>query len=141
MSESLSPLRAFALRLAPGEDPRQALEAAIRDRGMRAACVISAVGSVASAKVRLAEDTAPSAFEGPFEVVALSGTLSPDGAHLHVALADSNGIVIGGHLGIGSAVHTTLEIVVAELESVAFSREPDPRTGYKELVIKSCGLS
>jgi predicted DNA-binding protein with PD1-like motif len=63
--------------------------------------------------------------------------LSPDGAHLHIALADSNGIVVGGHLGPGSAVHTTLEVVVAELEGAAFSREPDPRTGYEELVIRS----
>jgi uncharacterized protein len=137
VSDSPAPIRAFALRLVPGDDLRQGLETAVRERGLRAACVVSAVGSLHTAMIRMADEPSPSKFDGPFEIVSLSGTLSPDGVHLHIALADSNGIVIGGHLGIGSEVHTTAEVVIAELPGVTFSREPDPRTGYKELVIRT----
>ncbi len=136
---SAAPLRAHALRLAPGEDLREALEALVAREGLRAACVLSAVGSLDRAMVRLADEPTPSAFDGPFEIVALSGTLSPDGAHLHVALADANGIVIGGHLGLGSIVRTTAELVVGELQGLEFSRVPDMQTGYRELVIRQGG--
>jgi predicted DNA-binding protein with PD1-like motif len=61
--------------------------------------------------------------------VALSGTLSPDGPHLHIAVADAAGRTLGGHLGVGSIVHTTAEIVVVELRGVDFSRQPDRETG------------
>ena len=45
-------------------------------------------------------------------VARLRGTFSPDGAHLHIAIADSSGAVIGGHLCPGSLVRTTAELVV-----------------------------
>ena len=136
---SAAPLRPPALRPAPGAALRDALEALVAREGLRAACVLSAVGSLDRAMVRLADEPTPSAFDGPFEIVALSGTLSPDGAHLHVALADANGIVIGGHLGLGSIVRTTAELVVGELQGLEFSRVPDMQTGYRELVIRQGG--
>jgi predicted DNA-binding protein with PD1-like motif len=129
-------VRAFALRLAPGDDLRAHLEAVTAARGLRAGCVLAAVGSLGKAFIRLADEPTPSEFEGPFEIVALSGTLSPNGPHLHIAVADSNGIVIGGHLGLGSIVHTTVELVIGELHGLSFSREADLRTGYRELVIR-----
>jgi uncharacterized protein len=130
-------LRAFALRLSPGDDLRAHLEAVTAARGIRAGCVLAAVGSLDKASIRLADEPTASQFDGPFEIVSLSGTLSPDGPHLHVSVADANGIVIGGHLGLGSIVRTTAEIVVGALDGLAFSREPDARTGYRELVIRS----
>lgn len=132
-------LRAFALRLAPGDDLRAHLEAVTAARGIRAACVVSAVGSLDKAFIRLADEPKASGFDGPFEIVSLSGTLSPDGPHLHISVADSNGIVIGGHLGAGSIVRTTAELVIGVLDGVSFSREQDARTGYKELVIREDG--
>lgn len=33
-----------------------------------------------------------------FEIVSLTGTLSRHGAHLHIAIADFQGNVVGGHL-------------------------------------------
>ena len=38
---------------------------------------------------------------------------SPDGAHLHIAIAVSSGDVIGGHLGPGSLVRTTAELRIS----------------------------
>ena len=126
----------FALRLAPGDDLRLALEALIRDQGLRAAYVASCVGSLGRACIRFADAPSAVTIEGPFEIVALSGTLSPDGPHLHIALSDREGRTVGGHLGVGSIIHTTAEIVVVELQGIEFSRKRDEATGYPELVVK-----
>jgi hypothetical protein len=68
------------------------------------------------------------------EVVSLVGTLSPSGKHLHISVSDEHGNVFGGHLLAGT-VFTTLELVIGVIQNMSFSREIDPATGYKELVI------
>jgi predicted DNA-binding protein with PD1-like motif len=97
--------------------------------------VISAVGSLSVAQLRLAGATEATAIRGDLEILSFSGTLSPDGAHLHIAVADSRGVVIGGHLCAGSLVRTTAELVVGLLPDWGFSRELDSATGYAELRI------
>ena len=97
--------------------------------------MISAVGSLSLAQLRLAGATRATAIGGELEIISLSGTLSPDGAHLHLAIADSSGGVIGGHLCAGSLVRTTAELVISLLPEWRFSRELDPATGYPELRI------
>ena len=97
---------------------------------------MSCVGSLSRARLRLAGGERVLEREGPFEIVALVGTLSPDGPHLHVALADGDGRVLGGHLLEGCLVHTTAEIVLAALDDVGFTRALDPATGWRELVVR-----
>lgn len=133
-AESLA-LRTVAARLTPGVDLRDAIERLAHEHHIEAGCVISAVGSLRSAALRLAGAEAYSKFDGPFEIVSLLGTLSPDGPHLHVCLAAKDGNTIGGHLVPGCVVYTTVEIVVADLAGVRFVRLPDATTGYKELTI------
>jgi predicted DNA-binding protein with PD1-like motif len=106
-----------------------------------AGCVISAVGSLSLAQLRLAGATEARAIHGELEILSLSGTLSPDGAHLHIAIADSSGTVIGGHLCAGSLVRTTGELVIGLLPEWRFRRELDPATGYVELRISPQDLS
>jgi len=65
----------------------------------------------------------------------MSGTLSPDGIHVHVSLADGNGLVKGGHLMAGMRVFTTMEVVVGELSQLRFNREMDEATGFTELAV------
>ena len=101
----------------------------------QAGCVISAVGSLSVAQLRLAGAAEATAIHGELEILSLSGTLSPDGAHLHIAIADGSGAVIGGHLCAGSLVRTTAELVIGLLPDWQFSRELDPATGYPELRI------
>jgi uncharacterized protein len=124
-----------AIRLEPGDDPKEALDLLTLQRGWSAACVLSCVGSLKSAKVRFANHPAPTALDGPFEILTLTGTLSPSGSHLHVALSDSSGNVLGGHLAVGSTVFTTAEIIIGMMPETAFVRLPDPKTGCKELVV------
>ncbi|EDY37962.1 bifunctional protein GlmU [Cyanobium sp. PCC 7001] len=125
------------LRLSPGDDLRQALESWMALQPEQAGCVISAVGSLSQAQLRFAAADDVSRIRADLEILSLAGTLSPDGVHLHITVADGTGRVIGGHLGRGSLVHTTAELVVGLLPGWQFSRELDPATGYPELQISA----
>jgi predicted DNA-binding protein with PD1-like motif len=124
------------LRLAPGADLRGALEEFLRQRGARAAFVLAGIGSLRRARLRMAGRTLPDDFDGDLEILTLAGSLSPDGAHLHVSVSDSTGRVIGGHVAHGSVVRTTAEVLVVALPGWSFARELDPVTGFLELVIR-----
>jgi hypothetical protein len=128
-------MKVVPLRLQPGADLRQALEAWMGEQSEQAGCVISAVGSLSVAQLRLAGATEATTIQGELEILSLAGTLSPDGAHLHFAVANSQGAVIGGHLCAGSLVRTTAELAIGLLPEWRFSRELDPATGYPELRI------
>ena len=138
MRKGLSTSRAELnpLRLRPGEDLRAALEQWTCANAVAAACIVGAVGSLTAARLRFAGRDEATELSGPLELVALSGTLSRDGAHLHASVADADGRVTGGHVLPGCTVRTTAEIVIGVLADVAFSREYDPATGYRELVVK-----
>lgn len=61
---------------------------------------------------------------------------SVNGLHLYLAVFDSTGRTIGGHLLDGCRVYTTAEIVLGELPQLAFRREPDATFGYQALVVR-----
>ena len=134
-------MKVVPLRLQPSDDLRLVLEAWMGAQEELAGCVISAVGSLSLAQLRLAGATQATAIHGELEILSLSGTLSPDGAHLHIAIAGSSGTVIGVHLCAGSLVRTTAELVVGLLPEWRFRRELDPVTGYAELRISPGDLS
>ena len=128
-------MKVVPLRLQPGDDLRRALDAWMAEQQEQAGCVISAVGSLSVAQLRFAGATEEMAIHGDLEILSLSGTLSPDGIHLHIAIADSRGTVLGGHLCAGSLVRTTAELVIGLLPEWRFSRQLDPATGFAELRI------
>jgi predicted DNA-binding protein with PD1-like motif len=130
-------MKVVPLRLQPGADLRRVMEAWIAEQEEQAGCVLSAVGSMSVAQLRLAGATEATAIRGDLEILSLSGTLSPDGVHLHIAISGSSGAVIGGHLCVGSLVRTTAELVIGLLPEWRFNREFDPATGYAELAIKA----
>lgn len=125
----------FALRIEPGCDLRCVLENESQKRELAAGFVVGAVGSLAVARLRFGGRRDMTGFRGDLEIIHLSGTLSPDGAHLHMAVADDKGRVMGGHVGEGCLVRTTAEVVVGTLHGVAFARRFDARTGFRELVV------
>ena len=129
------PMKVVPFLLISGDDLRQALEAWMGEQREQAGCVISAIGSLSVVQLRFAGTAVATAIRGELEIISLSGTLSTDGAHLHIAFADSRGAVIGGHLCPGSLVRTTAELVIGLLPEWRFSRELDPATGYAELRI------
>lgn len=129
-------MRVYALRLRPGQDLRQELERFTKERGIKAGFVITTVGSLRKASLRLADRSEPTGFEGKFEIVSLVGTLTQDGVHLHASISDGEGRTVGGHLVEGCLVYTTAEIVIGEAKGMEFRRETDAATGYKELTIR-----
>jgi predicted DNA-binding protein with PD1-like motif len=135
-AEEATGLKTYALRLRPGQDLRVELERFAKEKGLRAGLILTAVGSLQKASLRLANQGNPTSYEDKFEIVSLVGTLSPDGVHLHLSLSDGAGKTIGGHLVEGCTIYTTAEIVIGELKGLRFTREQDAQTGYKELRIR-----
>lgn len=132
-----SSITAVALRLGPGEDLIEALHAFVRERAIDAACVLTCVGSLERAVIRLADQEQWTVYDRKFEIVALSGTLGRAGSHFHLAVADREGRMLGGHIDTGCLVYTTAEIVLGILPQLRFTREHDARTGYAELAVRT----
>jgi len=132
-------MKTFAKRLSPGTDLRKGIEDLAREAGIEAGVLLSIVGGLEKAVLRMAgstpDDQAAETWNEDLEVVSGTGTFSKDGCHLHVALSGSDGKAVGGHLKYGCIVKFTAEIVVGELEGLRFTREPDEATGFKELVV------
>ncbi|QIX61032.1 DNA-binding protein [Hymenobacter sp. BT18] len=135
MPAPASSLRTYALRLHPGDDLRLALQRFVEQHQLRAAAVLTCVGSLTTVSLRLANQTGASTRQGHFEIVSLVGTLAVSGSHLHLAVADSTGQMTGGHLLEGNKVYTTAELVIGELPELEFRRETDPVSTYQELSI------
>jgi predicted DNA-binding protein with PD1-like motif len=129
-------MRTIAIRLRPGADLKRELVALAARERVQAGWVLTCVGSLSQARLRLAGGTEHATWQGPFEIVALTGTLSQDGGHLHLAVADQHGRSLGGHLAEGCAVRTTAEVVLGADDRLVFAREHDSATGYEELVVR-----
>jgi len=127
-------LKALPLRLSPGDDLRAAVVAALRDSGFDAGFVVQGIGSLSVAQLRYAGHPDSTELRGDLEILTLAGSISPDGAHLHMSVSDADGRVFGGHVGAGCIVRTTAELLVALLPDHHFARRLDPRTGYLELM-------
>jgi predicted DNA-binding protein with PD1-like motif len=128
---------AHVLRLHPGEDPKAELMKYVQKNNIKAASIVTAVGSLKKTVMRYANQKSPVKLEGFREVVSLSGMLgSTSGSHLHLSVSDSQGETLGGHLADGSEVYTTLEVVLQSYPELEFERKIDPKTTFLELEIK-----
>lgn len=124
-----------ALRINPGDDLKVKLAEFVKEKKIKAGYIITCVGSLKQATLRLSNRNETQTWKETFEIVSLTGTLSPDGNHLHMSVADKDGKVIGGHLMDGSIIYTTAEIIIGEANDLIFTRERDSVTTYKELKI------
>ena|ERR1017187_9163653 len=129
-------MQTLPVRLSPGQDLRQVIEAAVLSQGCRAAFVLSGIGSLSTAGLRFAGAEQPQRLSGDMEILSLSGSVASNGSHLHMALSTATGEVFGGHVAPGCIVRTTAEILLALLPEWEFVREPDAATGYDELVAR-----
>jgi predicted DNA-binding protein with PD1-like motif len=123
------------LRLEPGADLRKSLLATVRAEGLTAAWVMTCVGSLSRITLRLGEIRTA---EDEFEIISAAGTLAPDGIHVHLAVADPQGTLIGGHVMTGCVVaeEGTVEVVLGADDGWQFGRARHPETGYDELSIR-----
>lgn len=145
-------MTAHCFRLHPGDklmpSLKQAATIILSRSGCQAAFIVTAVGSLQSATIRLANASRTDVdgditsgndiitYNQRFEVVSLVGTFSQhDGCHVHIALSDAEGKTVGGHL-IDGTIFTTCEIVLGTADNVKFSRIMDDSTGYNELEVR-----
>jgi predicted DNA-binding protein with PD1-like motif len=128
-------MRVIPLRLEPGADLRKSLLATVRDEGLTAAWVMTCVGSLSRITLRLGEIRTA---EDEYEIISAAGTLGPGGIHVHLAVADPHGTLIGGHLMTGCVVAAegTVELVLGADDGWQFGRGRHPQTGYDELTIE-----
>jgi len=128
-------MKVCALRLKPNEDLKQSLTEFVKINHLESGFILTAVGSFQQVTLRFSGHPYAQAFKSLFEIISLVGTLSPDGLHLHMAVADASGKIIGGHLMDGCIIYTTAEIIIGSSEDLTFIRSFDDETGYNELEI------
>ena len=129
----------YTFRLTPGQDLFDSIQAFVMKKHVQAGCVLSGVGSLRHATLRLADQDHNSEYTGPFEIVSITGTLSMHGSHLHISIADGDGKTIGGHFESGCKIYTTAEIVIAVFNDVIYKRELAEDSGYEELAVYYTG--
>lgn len=131
-------MKTIIFRLKPGADLKESIEKVIHQNAIKAGFIVSCVGGLEQATVRMAgakPDTQDiRTFKDDYEIISLVGTVSVNGTHLHMS-SDSEGIVRGGHLKEGAIIHPTAEIVIGYDENREMTREMDEETGFAELVV------
>ncbi len=137
ISTDTSHLLVTAVRLEPEQDLRHALTQFARTHQLQAACILSGIGSLSQAALRFADQPDATILSDHFELISLSGTLSMHGLHLHGAIANPTGAILGGHICSGCLIYTTAEIMIGQLPHLLFTRQPDSKTGFLELTIQS----
>ena len=125
----------YTFRLRPGQDLLDSIQAFVMEKHVTAGCVLSGVGSLTHARLRFADQISNSDYEGPFEIVSITGTVSVHGSHLHLSISNREGKTIGGHLVEGCQVYTTAEIVIAVFRDLIYKRELAEDSGYEELTV------
>jgi hypothetical protein len=131
-----SALVSYSFRLKPGQDLKQELQKFAKENGLKAAAIVSGVGSLTRLNLRLANGKDIKTFEGFHEIVSMTGTLWETGMHVHISASDEQGRTFGGHLVEGNPIYTTCEVVLIEQIGLEFARREDPTYGYLELVIR-----
>jgi predicted DNA-binding protein with PD1-like motif len=131
----MTPVRYYAFRLRPGQDLKVEIQDFLIRNEIAAGWICTCIGSLTNYAIRFANQKEASTGEGYFEILSVTGTLSINGSHLHISLANSSGQAIGGHLVDGNIVFTTVEIIIAATANTVFERAQDIQTGFLELKI------
>ena len=133
--------RVIVLRLKPGMDLLDGIQAACERYQIRNGVILSAIGSLG--RVRFCDvEALPEkkcgygygrilALDETIELTGASGVICSDvdgsiNLHVHVCLSDKTGKAYGGHLVQGTTVLMTADIVLGEIEGVSMLREYDP---------------
>jgi len=125
----------YTFRLKSGQDLFDSIQAFVVENHIEAGCILSGVGSLARAILRLANREHSSEYKGHFEIVSITGTVSIHGSHLHISISDEDGKTLGGHFESGCKIYTTAEIVIAAFRDVIYKREFAEDSGYDELAV------
>ncbi|MDJ0616841.1 MAG: DNA-binding protein [Calothrix sp. MO_192.B10] len=126
-------MKVFAIRLKPNSDLKLSLKNFAWKNNIQAGFILTAIGSLKQVNIRFANQQQSTVITEKFEIISLNGTIATTGLHLHIAISDRYGKIIGGHLNEGCIIYTTAEIVIGTSEDFQFIRTMDEQTGYLEL--------
>jgi uncharacterized protein len=134
-------MKQFSIRLKAGQDLKEEIVRVAVEKEIGAGVLLSIVGGLACAVLRMAgsepADQIIRTWDGPFEIVGGTGTVSKNGCHLHLSISNREGAVIGGHLKNGCLIKYTAEVVIGILDDVVYDRVMDLETGFKELNVST----
>jgi uncharacterized protein len=132
-------MKIHVFRLLPGSDLRKELMKACLKVDISAGWICTCVGSLTQTHIRFANSNEGMKNKGHFEIISLTGTVSKNGCHLHIAVSDTAGVTSGGHLLDENLVYTTAEIVIGFDDELVFTRQNDGSTEWAELQIERKG--
>ena len=133
--------RVVVVRLAPGTDLLEGIQAACEKHRIRNGVVISAIGSLNGVRFCDVEPLPDKkcgygygkvlSLDETIELTGAGGVICCDEAgkinlHIHISMSDKNGKAFGGHLVEGTKVLMTADIVLGEIEGISMLREHDP---------------
>ena len=133
--------RVVVLRLKPGMDLLDGLQAACERHQIHNGVILSAIGSLSCVRYcdveALPEKKCGYGYgrvlelNDTIELTGASGVVCSDAEgninlHVHICLSDKDGRAYGGHLVQGTRVLMTADIVLGEVEGVSMLREYDP---------------
>lgn len=138
--------RIVAIRIKPGSDLLRSIRNLAEKNGLGAGVILSGVGLLRRAYMRNCKSFPPEypitdvnrtflSFEGPLEILALSGNISEvegkPSVHVHITLSyvESDKVrVVGGHLLEGCSVFGFAEVFIMHIENMSMKREFDEQT-------------
>lgn len=114
------------VRMDPGEDVLECLQAVAREQGLRSAVIVSGVGSVDKHQVHVVDkpELPPGNIyfgdEGALDILSVTGVILEGEVHAHITFSDPHH-ALGGHLEPGCQVLTFAVVALMELPSADFS--------------------
>ena len=146
MSENMSAAlgrfgRTVVLRLKPGDDLLDGIQATCERYGIHNGVILSGIGSLGCVRFCDVEALPEKkcgygygrvlALDETIELTGASGVICSDknnaiNLHIHVCLSDKNGKAYGGHLVRGTTVLMTADLVLGEIEGIDMRREYVP---------------
>ncbi len=123
--------RAHILRIDPGEDVIESVQAFLQETGIRQAVITGGYGTLAAYHLhwvthnRIPTENTFGRGYGGIEILAMSGLVVDGEAHIHVALSTPDG-AFGGHLEPGCIAYVLCEVFLVEVEGIALHRRRVP---------------
>lgn len=125
---SFSAGKVHILRIDPGEDVLVTITSFLADSGVRQAVVLGGYGTLAAHHLhwvkhgRFPTENVFERGEGGIEILSMNGLVVEGVPHVHVTLSTTEG-AYGGHLEEGCITYVLCEVMFAELDGPALSRE------------------
>jgi len=118
--------RVVLVRLNSGDDILLSIRQAVEKHGIESGVILTGVGSVSRYHVHVVETTRlPPGdvfveWEGPYDVLSVTGLIIDGRVHAHITLSDTDKAV-GGHLEEGCRVLTFAAVVIGETPNTALT--------------------